>query len=99
MAEECESVDLLTGKEEEKQKEEEAEKPELIRIICDMAENEDEVDKVQACLDLGHNVNGEDASGMTALMHAAWKGKLKTVKKLIDQVIRPIIISYYVRRE
>jgi hypothetical protein len=27
-----------------------------------------------------------DESGMTALMHAAWKGKVKTVKFLLEQV-------------
>ena len=55
---------------------------------------DDKVEDLRKYLDLPpddpdhlSDINLEDESGMSALMHAAWKGKEKSAKFLIQQVI------------
>ena len=54
---------------------------------------DDDIEDLRKYLDLGpdhpdhvQDINLEDESGMSALMHAAWKGKEKSAKYLIQQV-------------
>ena len=61
---------------------------------------EDDIEDLRKYLDLSpddpdhvKDINLEDESGMSALMHAAWKGKEKSAKYLIQQV-RPTYIYF-----
>ena len=63
---------------------EEKEKPFLIRLVTDDTKSDDDVLRA---LDTGEaaDVDVEDASGMTSLMHAAWKGRIGLVNGLIKR--------------
>ena len=84
-------VDLLTSKGKEGNDEPEVLHPLLEAIKTD---KDDDVKLIEKVLDA--NPNGTDVkcpafevadgAGMTALMHAAWKGKSKIAKFLLDQV-------------
>lgn len=77
---------MVDGEEEEVAKA----KPTPPLVATVNASEADDVDAMRKVLEslpsAEEALAASDAAGMTALMQAAWKGKIKTIKFLIDQV-------------
>jgi len=83
------AVDLVTGDKNEDEEKDKKPRHPIFDAISKSAE--DDVDAVRKYIDMKASEGGvdsidlQDDSGMTLLMHAAWKGKLKVAKFLIAE--------------
>jgi hypothetical protein len=69
-------------------------KPPIFEAVSEAGDN---VGRVRAMFDAGEATSYDlaDESGMTLIMHAAWKGNYNVAKYLIDQVHKSCLIQYY----